>query len=205
MLTKGGISIHMNSEDYGWDAALVLLGEVLESRSAAPFHLVVCGGAALRAAAIISRVTKDVDVLALRGIVDGEIGAAWPLSEELKQAVADVAVELNLRLDWMNSAVSLVVGSLEELPSELWSDLLEKNYGSRLRISYVGRAGQIPLKLQAALDRDESRDLDDLKALAPTKKEWQTALRWLEIKMVSDDARWRRLEGISRILNHEQD
>ena len=128
----------------------------------------MCGGAALRAAAVISRVTKDVDVLATRGEVDGEISSAWPLPDSLNQAVADVATELDLPKNWLNASTSLLIGPLDELPAEVWTDLHERSYGSLLRISFIGRAGQIPLKLHAAIGRRETRDLDDLHALAPT-------------------------------------
>lgn len=188
-----------------WDEALTLLGEVLESRRFAPCHLVVCGGAALRALGVVSRSTRDVDVLALRGEVDGEIGAAWPLPDALKEAVAEVAVELNLPPDWLNAAASLLIGPLEELPPEVWSDLREEAYGMRLRISYVGRAGQILLKLHAALDRREPRDLDDLKALAPTADEYRRAVRWVSESAAMDAARQQRLEEILKLLGHACD
>lgn len=186
-----------------WNDALKLLGEVLEGRYAGPFHLVVCGGAALREVEIVSRVTKDVDVLAVRGAVDGEVSAAWPLPEELKQSVAEVAAELGLPGDWLNASTSLLVGPLDELPREVWSDLHETSYGSRLRISYIGRAGQIPLKLHAALDRNEARDLDDLRALAPTAEECRKAERWLRETVGIDAVKQRRLEEIFKIFGHD--
>jgi hypothetical protein len=184
-----------------WDEALSLLGEVLESRRTAPCHLIVCGGAALRAGLVVSRVTKDVDVLATRGVVDGEISAAWPLLESLKTAVFDVAVELGLPANWLNASTSLLIGPLEDLPSEVWRNLQEKSYGSCLRISYVGRTGQIPLKLRAAVERREARDLDDLKALAPDAGEFHRATAWLR-GVGLDAAGERRLNEISKILGH---
>jgi hypothetical protein len=188
-----------------WDEALALLGEVLESRRAEPYHLVVCGGAALRAVGVVSRVTKDVDVLASRGEVDGEIGSAWPLPESLKDAAAGVAEELGLPADWLNASASLLVGPLNELPAELWSDLREVGYGPRLRISYLGRGGLIPLKFHAGLGRDEPRDLDDLRALAPTAAECERALHWLRRTTTIDPARQRRLEEILEHLGHGHD
>lgn len=187
-----------------WDEALTLLGEVLESRRTAPCHLIVCGGAAIRAELIVSRVTKDVDVLATRGEVDGEISAAWPLPEPLKEAVSDVAEELGLPANWLNASTSLLIGPLEQLPPEVWNDLREKSYGRSLRISYVGRAGQIPLKLHAAMGRNEARDLDDLKALAPTAEECRRAAGWLR-RAALDDAGERRLNEILELLGHGND
>lgn len=188
-----------------WNKALMLLGEVMESRRIDPCHLVVCGGTALLAAGVISRSTKDVDVLALRGEVDGEIGTAWPLPDALKEAVAEVAVEMGLPPDWLNASASMLIGLLEGLPSEVWSDLLEQACGTRLRISYVGRAGQIFLKLNAALDRREPRDLDDLMALSPTVAECDRAIRWVSESTAMDAARQQRLNEILKILGHASD
>lgn len=192
----------MQRDDMPWNDALMLLSEVMESRRIEPCHLVVCGGVALLAAGVISRSTKDVDVLALRGEVDGEIGAAWPLPDALKEAVAEVAVEMGLPTDWVNASTSLLIGPLEGLPPEVWSDLWEEAYGTRLRISYVGRAGQILLKLNAALDRREPRDLDDLKALAPTATECHRALRWISESTAMDAVRQQRLNEILKLLGH---
>lgn len=163
------INIHVNGSNDPLDEALRLLGEVMEIRKIAPQHLVVCGGAALRALNIVSRTTRDVDVLAFRGEVDGELNIAWPLCEDLKAAVADVATELKMtKKDWLNASTSFLIGALEELPSSIWQDLMVKTYGSRLTISFVGRIGLVFLKLRAAVQRDEKRDRDDLVALAPT-------------------------------------
>jgi len=185
-----------------WDDALVLLGEVLENRRATPCHLVVCGGAALRATEFVTRVTKDVDVLAFRGEVDGEIGAAWPLPEDLLKAVAEVAVELGLPATWLNASTWLLIGPLERLPAEVWSELREINYGPCLTISYVGRAGQIPLKMCAALDRREPRDLDDLRALAPTAEECRRAVLWIRQAGLPDAGWQSRLDEILEFLGH---
>jgi hypothetical protein len=187
-----------------WDQALALLGEVLESRRAAPCHLIVCGGAALRAAAVVSRVTKDVDVMATRAEVDGEISPAWPLPDALKEAAAEVAAELGLPAHWLNASTSLLIGPLDELPVEVWSDHHERSYGSRLRISFIGRAGQIPLKIRAAISRRETRDLDDLDALAPTADECRQAAQWLR-RTGLNAADEQRLLEILTLLGHGND
>lgn len=194
----------MESDTVEWDGALALLGEVLESRHAAPCRLIVCGGAALRAERIVSRVTKDVDVLATRSEIDGEIATAWPLPERLKEAVAEVAVELGLPPNWLNASTSLLIGPLETLPSEVWQGLREQSYGSSLRISYVARTGQIPLKLHAAVERREARDLDDLKALAPNADECRRAAQWIRHAGL-DAMREQRLNEILELLGHGND
>ena len=66
------------------------MGELLEEAGQAPVHLIVCGGSALQAAAIVGRTTKDVDVLVRRGEIDGEIDGeiimAYPLPAHVVQA-----------------------------------------------------------------------------------------------------------------------
>ena len=47
------------------DRALRLLADILETAGAPVFQLVVCGGSSLIAMEFVSRVTRDVDVLAL--------------------------------------------------------------------------------------------------------------------------------------------
>lgn len=193
----------MEPLEASWDEALELLGEILESRQCPPRHLVVCGGAALRAAGIVSRVTRDVDVLAQRGEVDGDLATAWPLPDDLKQAVADVAVELKLPEDWLNASTSMLVGPLEDLPSEVWQEMGERSYGSCLRISYLSRIGLIHLKMQAAVQRSEQRDLEDLRALSPTKNECLRAGQWMERIASLDEARRDRLANLLKELGHD--
>lgn len=74
----------LNHEDI--HQALTLLGELLEEAGQAPVHLIVCGGSALQAAAIVGRTTKDVDVLVRRGEIDGEIIMAYPLPAHVVRA-----------------------------------------------------------------------------------------------------------------------
>lgn len=186
-----------------WERALFLLGEELERRGVAPCRLVVCGGAALLVRGVISRVTRDVDVLAMRGEVDGEVSCAYPLSDEIKKAAADVAVELDLPPNWFNAATSMLIGSLEDLPKEIWHDLEERSYGSCLRISYVGRIGQIFLKFRALMGRMEDRDADDLKALAPDVVICRRAIESLRRSDLIDAAGEKRLNKILTELGHE--
>lgn len=194
----------MTAFDHHWESAFELLGEVLESRGASSFRLVVGGGAALRATAVISRVTRDVDVIALRGEVDGEVRSAWPFPSALREAVADVAEELGLPSGWLNSSAALLVGPLEELPPEVWLDLVERCYGSCLRVGFIGRRGQIPLKLHAAVGRREARDLEDLRALQPGAEECRQAVAWVSRNGL-DAVGEQRLREVLHFLGHESD
>jgi hypothetical protein len=84
--------------------SLNLLGELLAARKERLIHLVVSGGAALLAAEIVSRTTHDVDVIAMRGEVDGDILDGHPLPEFFKECVREVAEEKRLRANWLNAS-----------------------------------------------------------------------------------------------------
>lgn len=158
--------------------ALALLAELMEIRRLDPAWLVVCGGSALQVCGITSRSTRDVDVLAQRE-VEGDISSAFPLPAALKEASADVARQLGLIEDWLNANTSLFFPDLATLPASFWSDLHDHEFGERLRVSFIGRTGQILLKLYAVCGRDEMRDWGDLMALAPTEQEATAAAQWI--------------------------
>lgn len=160
------------------EEALRLLGNLLTTRKGDGFWLVVCGGSALLAQKIISRSTEDVDILAIRDW-DGGVDRAFPLPEALKVAAAQVADELHLGGNWLNSAASLHFPDLLLLPASFWRELETREYGHYLKISYVTRSGQIQLKTYAALNRAKPRDLDDLRTLAPTSAETEAVVRWV--------------------------
>ena len=160
------------------EEALQLLGSVLASRKSSAFWLVVCGGAALLAQEIVSRATEDVDILAMRDL-EGGVDHAFPLPIALKEAAAQVADELRLSENWLNSAASLHFPDLDLLSPAFWQELETRDYGHFLKISFVTRSGQIQLKTYAVLNRAKPRDLDDLRALAPTRAETEAAVRWV--------------------------
>ena len=160
------------------EEALRLLGNLLATRKRAWFWLVVCGGSALLAQEIISRSTEDVDILAVRDW-EGGVDRAFPMPEALKVAAAEVADELHLGGNWLNSAASLHFPDLHLLPASFWQELETRDYGNYLKISFVTRSGHIQLKTYAALNRAKPRDLDDLRTLAPTSAETEAAVRWV--------------------------
>jgi hypothetical protein len=141
--------------------------------------------------------------LARRGEVDRELMMAWPLPDEVKEAVAEVAAEMRLPSDWLNASTSMLMVPLDELPVALWSGVIEKEYGPSLRIGFVGRVGQIYLKMYAALGRVEKRDVEDLKALAPSPEEWRAVVAWLRSCQLLDEGKQGRLEEIGRALGRE--
>ncbi len=160
------------------DEALHLLGAILTLWKGEAYQLVVCGGSALIAQKLAFRATHDVDVLALRNW-DHEPCRAYPFPEPLAEAAKQVAQELRLEQNWLNSNTSLLFSDPAAFPVSFWSDLDTREYGGYLRISFVARSGLILLKLYAALNRADPRDFDDLRALAPKFNETKEGLHWL--------------------------
>lgn len=158
--------------------ALHLLDEFLADGSSAPVWLVVGGGSAMLAQRLSTRPTKDVDVMALREW-EGNVISAYPLPASVKEAAAKVATELRLAPDWLNGAASLHGFDLSLLPTNFWQDPDTREYGHSLKVSFIGRPGLILLKLSAALDRDQRRDIEDLLKLQPTASETEESLRWI--------------------------
>ncbi len=89
----------------------------------------------------------------------------------MAEAAAKVARELRLPTNWLNASTSLLMVPFDQLPAEIWSDVLERDYGTSLRVGFVGRSGQIYLKMYPAVGREEERDLEDLRSLDPSSSE----------------------------------
>ena len=96
----------MNSPDITAERVDELLSELAERLTAleARYELVVVGGSALLALGIVSRATRDVDVVAFD---DGAgLTPANPLPEALERARDMVARDLVVAPDWLNGAAS---------------------------------------------------------------------------------------------------
>jgi hypothetical protein len=159
-------------------AAFGLLDDFLTAGNSAPVWLVVGGGSALLIQRLSTRQTRDVDVMALREW-EGNVISAYPLPDTVKEAASQVAAELRLDPDWLNGAASLHGFDLSLLTAWFWQELDTREYGRNLKISFIGRKGLILLKLAAALDRDQRRDLEDLGSLRATAPETEECLRWV--------------------------
>src|SRR5690349_20406915 len=85
------------------EAANRLLGALGEqlSRAGQSFELIVIGGSALLALGLVSRATRDVDIVALMG-ADG-VDEALPLPAPLIAARERVARDFNVPEDWLNA------------------------------------------------------------------------------------------------------
>ena len=155
-----------------------LLSELAERLTAleAWYELVVVGGSALLALGIVSRATRDVDVVAFD---DGAgLTPADPLPEALERARDLVARDLVVAPDWLNGAASDIARF--GLPEGFMSRVETRRYGDSLVVHFAGRLDLIHFKLHAFIDRSDihGRHGSDLQALDPTPEELLAAGRW---------------------------
>ena len=166
--------------------AMSLLGNLMVVRKRPPIHLVICGGSALIALNLVTRTTKDVDVLAT--LVDGQLRCARPLPDWLREDANAVRTELSLPDNWLND------GPADEnlfrlgLPSGVAGRLVQREFGPVLKVSFISRYDQIHFKLYAAADQG-GRHFTDLKKLSPTADELLAAMRWTFTQDVSEGFR----------------
>jgi len=158
------------------DQALTALAGFLEDAGAERESFVVIGGSALISLGLISRTTRDVDIIAgvdaERGLVDPR-----PLSDALRAAAEEVARELQLDPHWLKTGPADQV--LAGLPDGFLSRLTRRDYGPALTIFLPDRFDLIHLKLFAIMDQGRGRHSADLAALRPTDDELLTAARWV--------------------------
>jgi hypothetical protein len=158
------------------EQALGLLGELLASRGRPADHFVVCGGSSLLALGLMRRTTtRDVDVLAR--MEDGHLVQAKPLPDWLVADAEDVRRELNLPEKWFNTGPADESFFRLGFPDGLADRVTTRDYGSKLRISFISRHDQIFFKLYAAADQ-AGRHFQDLQDLQPAPEELLAAARW---------------------------
>jgi hypothetical protein len=157
------------------NTALLLLGERLQLDGSEKHELVVCGGSSLIARGYVSRVTRDVDVIARRFPGRGLVSSR-PLPAALISAADRIAADLGLPAGWLNDGPA----DLFEmgLPAGFEQRLQAHAYGSHLTIWFIDRVDQVYFKLYAAADQGPGRHVDDLLALNPTGAELLAAARW---------------------------
>lgn len=88
-----------------------------------------------------------------------------------------MARDFGLAKDWLNSKPASLIES--GLPSGFDARMTQRDYGAALCVSFAARVDQVFLRLFAAADRNEARDLMDLKLLRPTEHELRDAARWV--------------------------
>jgi hypothetical protein len=154
---------------------------------------VIIGGAALNLLGVVSRRTKDCDVL------DPELPG--PVVQAARDYARDVREKGGvLRDDWLNNGPRSL---LKALPSG-WEARLQLAFeGKALVLMSLGRDDLLRSKLFALCDR--GIDLDDCIALRPTPGELKAFAAWVEAQDLNPD--WpthvrRTLADLARRLGH---
>jgi hypothetical protein len=193
---------HLNDADE-IDHALVLLGAALEAQNAGPFDLAVIGGAALNVLGLCFRPTRDVDVVALLEQDDADrisLASARPLPDALLAAGREVARALGIADDWLNDGPTDLLD--HGLPRGFEGRLMLSGYGSRLTVWFASRQDLIALKAYAAADLGPGRHVEDLQALAPSREELVSGVRWARTHDESDAFR-AQLSGLLILMGYE--
>ncbi len=158
------------------------------------YTLAVVGGSALLALGLISRSTRDVDILAI--VENHELISAQPLPATLLDAAHTVARDFGLSDDWLNPGPTSLLDL--GLPDGFYERAQHRVYGPGLEVLFASRIDQIHLKLYATVDQGAGKHLDDLEALQPTDQELLDAARWSR----SHDPSEGYLSVLERVLAH---
>jgi len=160
--------------------ALNMLNELLERHNKQPCSFVVCGGSALIATDLVTRTTKDIDILGQ--VVPEGIVPLNELPEIIRELSEAIAEELNFPKDWFNTGPSSMLNvKLPNygLPDGFKNRLIEHQYGSKLTIFFISRIDQIFFKTYAAVDKGgPTYHSEDLLKLKPTSEEILQAAKW---------------------------
>lgn len=163
------------------EAPLRAIGELLGRRGQAA-AIVVVGGTALNLLGIVSRTTRDVDVIAVGNVTEGFPPSTLlppdPLPEYLLDLITRVARDYGIPDDWMNFAAG---GQWETgLPTGFEERVSWQQLGG-LWIGLPHRTDLVFLKLYAAADDigPTSRHFTDLIALDSTSDELKAAAKWI--------------------------
>ncbi|GAB5519703.1 MAG: hypothetical protein RhofKO_19540 [Rhodothermales bacterium] len=166
----------MNRNDL--NDALAAVGELLAAESA-DASIVVVGGASLSLLGLVTRITRDVDVIARLNNRTGDalLTHPEPLPKALLRAIHTVGRDFGLPADWMDTDVALQWKT--GLPPGLVDDLTWRTYSS-LRVGLAGRQTLIALKLFAAVDGGPlGVHFQDLVALASSGEDLSRAALWV--------------------------
>jgi hypothetical protein len=163
------------------EQALYALGELLEDRGS-PYEVVAIGGGGLLLLGYLSRMTKDLDLIAL--VKFGRFISANPLPKDLMQDIRKVGSALELGVEWLNAGPAALFEM--GLPEDFEKRMETRRYGG-LTVHFAGKFDQICFKLYAAVDQGpNSKHFSDLKLLLPTESELQRAKEWCITHDVSE-------------------
>lgn len=166
------------------EVALSALGALLEARSF-EFACVIAGGATLAMIGVLDRATGDVDVLGVRDSKGYIELAPSPLPATVESSLRQVAQDLGLPDNWLNS--EMAKGYRAGLPKGFEERIEWRSYAS-LAVGLLNRVDLVALKLEAASDHAPriTKHLTDLKALGATASELGMATEW--VRSVNVDA-----------------
>jgi hypothetical protein len=199
------MSVFMANDDRSLNAqvieeALKRLNSKMAYAMMDSINLVVCGGAALIITKLVTRSTRDVDLIALANTKGSEVELLPPdtLPADLKQLVAEIAREFGIREDWLNFGPSPLLQF--GLPEGLTTRLTKKSYGACLTVFFISRFDQVHFKIFAAMDAKEgTRHLSDLLDLEPAESEVKAAVSWLLGRKVSSQFKATLQQVLERI------
>lgn len=156
-----------------FEGPLAGLGELLRDRSLR-YELLAIGGGALQLLGLITRPTRDIDVIGL--VSDADVVSMGTLPGPLQQAVEDTATVFRLPTTWFNAGPR----SLTDLglPEGILARAHRREWGG-LVLHIADRRDQIFFKLYAAVDQGpRSKHFDDLRRLNPSSAELRAAAGW---------------------------
>ena len=153
-----------------------------------PINLVVCGGTALAALGLVTRTTRDVDILGTVSATESglTVHRIKEFPQWLIEAAGKVGRDFDLPKNWLNLGPASQVDL--GLPEGFEKRLIDRRYGQYLTIYFISRLDQIHFKLYAAVDRDDYH-VQDLIALMPTEDEMTMAATWVITQDVSEPFR----------------
>jgi hypothetical protein len=183
------------------DSALGRLNARLAYLGRESLEIVVCGGAAMIVFNLISRPTRDVDILEiLQPKLEDTDEPQLP--SEIRGLVAEIGREFDIKDDWLNfgPARLLRLG----VPPGLLKRATCVRYGEFLTVHFIDRLDQVAFKIFAAMDSKEGlRHLADLLELEPTESETRHAVKWLLLDRKTSTEFQDKLRQVLDRLGHE--
>jgi hypothetical protein len=160
--------------------ALEVLGSTLAFRGLEASLVVIGGGNLIYAGLVRRTVTKDLDVVGQ--LRDGRVEPITKMPQPLAQAILDVARQLDLAPDWINTGPSALL--TKGLPEGFVARLEREEFSGALTVWFAGRLDAIATKIYAAAnpnpgDPNTGRHLQDLVDLAPTGVELAFGRAWM--------------------------
>jgi hypothetical protein len=160
---------------------LAELADWLDHYDCDPVEWVVCGGVALALQGLLTRTTRDVDILGNWDTSGFEIAGIADFPKNVKLCIERV-IQDHPELQgtrWINLGPRRLVEF--GLPDGFEGRLHAISFGPRLTLQLLGRADLVALKLFAAADVSGSRQdvhYNDLEILKPTEAELNAAVHW---------------------------